>query len=90
VLLAGVALCGGLAALAQSSPSGRFVARGTVVHVVDGDTLDIGLATGGRTRVRLIGIDTPEVGQCYAARATAAARRLAFGRHVVLRGDRTQ
>jgi len=32
----------------------------TVVHVVDGDTIDVGDSTG-RHRVRLIGADTPEV-----------------------------
>ena len=32
----------------------------TVVHVVDGDTLDVGDDTGNKYRVRLIGADTPE------------------------------
>ena len=32
----------------------------TVVHVVDGDTLDVGDAVGNKYRVRLIGADTPE------------------------------
>lgn len=32
---------------------------GRVVHLVDGDTLDVEI-DGGRERVRLIGIDTPE------------------------------
>jgi micrococcal nuclease len=40
--------------------------------------------------VRLIGIDTPEVGQCFFAAAKADAVRLAERRRVVLRGDPTQ
>jgi micrococcal nuclease len=32
----------------------------TVVHVVDGDTLDVEVAGGSRERVRLLGVDTPE------------------------------
>ena len=35
--------------------------NGTVTHVVDGDTVDVRLATGSTERVRLLGIDTPEV-----------------------------
>ena len=78
------------AAPAASAPDGAFALRGTVTYVIDGDTLDVRLAGGGYERVRLIGIDTPERGACYAGEATAAARRLANGRRVVLRGDATQ
>jgi micrococcal nuclease len=37
-----------------------FEATTTVTRVVDGDTLDISPALEGMTRVRLIGVDTPE------------------------------
>ena len=37
-------------------------------YVVDGDTLDVRLDNGRSERVRLIGIDTPERGDCLAAR----------------------
>jgi micrococcal nuclease len=54
-------------ALAALAPAALAVARApeglataTVVRVVDGDTVDVLLA-GGRTRVRLIGVDAPEV-----------------------------
>lgn len=45
-------------ASASSPPSGTTV---TVVHVVDGDTFDINRSVQGMDRVRLIGVDTPEV-----------------------------
>jgi micrococcal nuclease len=79
-----------LAATAWTANTGRFTLRGTVTYVVDGDTVDVRV-TGGRTeRVRLIGIDTPERGQCDATKATAYARSLSQGRAAVLQGDETQ
>ena len=78
-----------LAGSAQTASSGAFRLRGTVTYVVDGDTVHVAVA-GRDERVRLIGIDTPEVGQCDSARATALARRLAQGRPVTLVGDATQ
>lgn len=50
----------------------------TVDYVHDGDTLFVNL-DGERVKVRLIGIDTPEVGdnfECYGDEATALARSL--------------
>jgi micrococcal nuclease len=66
-----------------------FTLRGKVTRVIDGDTL-IARTGRGSERVRLIGIDSPEVGTCYAANATAMARTLALNRRVTLQGDRTQ
>jgi micrococcal nuclease len=52
---------------------------------------DFGFALRGHNdKVRLIGIDTPEVGQCGAAKATAVARKLAQGATVTLTADPTQ
>lgn len=51
-----------------------------VTHVVDGDTVDL---ANGET-VRLVGIDTPEVGRCGYERATVALVRLVEGRRVRL------
>jgi endonuclease YncB( thermonuclease family) len=51
-----------------------------VTRVVDGDTLELG---NGET-VRLVGIDTPEVGQCGYDRASAALARLVSGHQVEL------
>jgi endonuclease YncB( thermonuclease family) len=62
----------------------------TVSHVVDGDTVDAQLPDGSVLRVRLIGIDTPEVGDCGADRATAALEQLVLGRAVILVSDATQ
>lgn len=85
-----VALVG--AASASSADTGRFASSGTVIRVVDGDTLDVRLVGGRRERVRLIGIDTPELGsaECFGSQATVRARRLAQGRRVRLIGDATQ
>jgi micrococcal nuclease len=66
------------AACASNQPSGPPAGAGTgvVVHLVDGDTLDVELA-GRRERVRLIGVDTPESVhpnkpvQCYGVEASA-------------------
>ncbi len=61
----------------------------TVVHVVDGDTLDIDFPDGENrhTRIRLLGIDTPEATgddgpQYFSRQATQAAADLAAGQMV--------
>jgi micrococcal nuclease len=79
-----------VAATAEPAPERTFTLRGTVSSIVDGDTLAVRLDTGRRERVRLIGIDTPERGDCLSARAAGQAQRLAGGRRVVLRGDASQ
>lgn len=51
----------------------------TVDYVHDGDTLFVVTSSGERLKVRLIGIDTPEVGdnaECFGSEATARARAL--------------
>jgi len=84
-----------LTAVAAAAPAtavhaGAFTYRGTVTHIVDGDTLDVRLMSGKTERIRLIGIDTPERGDCYFSQATVRARQLAMSKRVVLRGDPTQ
>lgn len=54
-----------------------------VSRVIDGDTVE--LANGDR--VRLLGIDTPEVGECHANTATQRMRDLVEGREVALVRD---
>jgi micrococcal nuclease len=66
--------------------------QASVVRVVDGDSLhvDIPDGTGRVTKVRLLGIDTPEMGDAekepmyFAQEATDFARRLALDRTVTL------
>lgn len=45
---------------AGTEPSGHSF-NGTVIEIVDGDTIDVRLENGTVERVRLLGIDTPEV-----------------------------
>lgn len=60
-------------------PSYRY--RATIVHWVDGDTVDVSLDLGFyitvNTRLRLFGIDTPERGMAGYKVATARAEELA-------------
>jgi len=70
--------------------------HGRVVHIVDGDTVDVRLASNGvKKRVRLLGIDTPEkygpTVECGAYRATDSLVAMApIGTRVVLVSDPTQ
>ena len=66
-----------------------------VIKVVDGDTIEI-LKNGKRVKVRLIGIDTPELVdprrpvQCFGREASAEAHRLLDGTTVVIETDSSQ
>jgi endonuclease YncB( thermonuclease family) len=77
-------------AAGSAGTEARFTLRGEVARVVDGDTLDVVLASGKRDRVRLVGVDDAERGACYANQAAAQVRRLALSRRVVLKGDGIQ
>ncbi len=67
----------------------------TVTNVVNGELVEVSLP-GGATRVRLIGIDAPEVVgpgelfQCYGAEATSRAVELLAGQPVRLELDTSQ
>ena len=63
--------------LAQATYTGRVVA----VH--DGDTVTVATATG-RVKVRLAGIDSPEVGQKWASQARDFTASLVLNRTVVV------
>jgi len=69
-----------VARVLSDGPSSDVRSRAVVTHVIDGDTVEV--ASG--EHVRLIGIDTPETGECGYAAATAAMRRMVEGRTVVL------
>lgn len=66
-----------------------------VTRVVDGDTVDV-LVDGRRTRIRVIGINTPETVapsrpvQCFGPQASAKAKELLSGRSVWLESDPSQ
>lgn len=81
------------AAVAPALPPG--LPRGSVVAVVDGDTLDVELA-GTVERVRLIGVDTPETVkpntpvECFGKEASAFTRQLLGGQTVYVEDDPSQ
>jgi micrococcal nuclease len=62
----------------------------TVSGVIDGDTIETVLADGLAVTVRLIGIDTPERGECGTDPAAAHIEQLALGRNVTLVSDPSQ
>jgi len=59
-----------------------------VTEVIDGDTIRVDLA-GRSEKVRLIGINTPEHGECLADTATARLTELAAGTDITLVPDHT-
>jgi len=71
---------------AEPAPVGE---QGVVSHVVDGDTFDV-MLNGVEYRIRMIGIDTPEVYggvQCYGPEASSATKQLIEGKTVALQKD---
>lgn len=68
---------------------------GTVTAVIDGDTIDVHTEVGTE-RVRIIGIDTPEISRaggehdCYAEEARDLLNTLAYQQPVTLEADHTQ
>jgi micrococcal nuclease len=85
----GVVVAGGMAGVVPPAQAqARFPA--TVTSVVDGDTVDAQVEGGPALRVRLIGIDTPETGECGTDQATAYMEKLVLGRNVTLVSDPTQ
>jgi micrococcal nuclease len=75
----------------SAEPRGPVSAQ--VIHVVDGDTIEVRLPDGSDEDVRYIGIDTPETVkpgtpvQCGGPRAHDVNERLVGGRPVTLRFD---
>jgi micrococcal nuclease len=66
----------------------------TVLRVVDGDT--IWVDNGGRVKIRMIGLDTPETVdprkpvQCFGRQASAQAKTILGGQSVYLETDPSQ
>lgn len=76
-----------VAAVAAAAPAVSVSSdqRGTVVHVVDGDTVDVDIAGDGTSRpvtIRNAGLQTMELGQCHADDAAAVMRQVALGKTV--------
>lgn len=77
------------AAAAGAAAAAVGTASGPVVKIVDGDTIDVRLSSGVE-RVRVIGLDTPEIGECGFSEASAGLRSLIAGSTVTLERDVTQ
>lgn len=77
------------------SPDNATIQSAEVTAVIDGDTLVI-RTIDSEARVRLIGIDTPEINrdggpdECYAQEARSELNTLAYGRTVELHSDPSQ
>jgi endonuclease YncB( thermonuclease family) len=85
LILASLAALAGISVVAEASPSAD-IATGVVASIYDGDTLTL---TNGK-RVRLLQIDTPELGsgECYSRAArTALLQRAPGGSGIVLEVD---
>jgi micrococcal nuclease len=54
-----------------------------VTRIIDGDTIEV----EGGERIRYIGVDTPERGDCYSKEATEVNRRLVEGKKIILEYD---
>ena len=70
---------------ATASPSAEDLVR--VVRVVDGDTIVVAVGGTRGSKVRLIGIDTPERDECFYRAATERMRALVNGKSVKLVRD---
>lgn len=78
-----------LAALSGAQPPSTVGATftATVVHVADGDTIDVRIAsTGERVRIRIHGIDAPERGEAFSQVALRFTRATVFSRIVIVEG----
>jgi micrococcal nuclease len=88
VLMVVLAWLGGGSATAEPSQQTTpesLRSEHVVTHVIDGDTVIIDTDE----RVRLLGIDTPERGECYFEEATTFATEQLMGRTVMLERDET-
>lgn len=95
VIAVALAALPGCAPISTEQAAAPEVEAVEVIAVVDGDTIDIA-TDAGTARVRLIGIDTPEIGrdgdpgECYAEEARDFLDGLVYGRTVELRSDPSQ
>lgn len=59
--------------------------NGTVVAVSDGDTITIRSEDGRKLKIRLYGIDTPEIQQAYGDKAKDLTHKAVYGKKVGIR-----
>lgn len=72
--------CIGLWLLLQATPCSAETLIGQVVRVSDGDTVTLSSPTRGQWRIRIAGIDAPELSQAYGRDARRALLALCQGR----------
>lgn len=77
-----------LACLLSAAALHAQTLRGTVVHIVDGDTFDIFDDTGLKTRIRMQTIDAPERGQPLYKESKEYLRSLIDGLTVTIHFDK--
>lgn len=83
--LALLILLGGFGWMPLAAASGRAAWVGTVTHVTDGDTLWVQARQGGEPRkIRLSGIDAPEICQVHGEAARQALLSLVSGQAVLV------
>jgi len=95
---AGILVVSAMTFCTPSPPAGAAPApaTATVLRAVDGDTIDVRDDHRGRLRVRVLGIDSPEVHKpgwsvgCWGPEAAEFAAGTLTGQRVALVGDPTQ
>ena len=61
--------------------------RASVTRIIDGDTIEIEMLSGEAATVRLIGINTPESGECFSEESTVALETLLSDEVVTMTAD---
>ncbi len=88
-VLASLAVVAGALVAPPHDSAAAYSVVGKVTHVADGDTFDVDVPGDGKGeyRVRIIGIQAPEIGECGAAQATNRLEDLIDGKNVTLIAD---
>lgn len=76
------------ASTTTTPPTSHLGQAASVTGVIDGDTVTVDIA-GSTESLRLIGINSPENGECYSEEASARLVELVAGAEVTLVGDRS-
>jgi micrococcal nuclease len=71
-----------------NQPLDPTAVKATIASITDGDTIDVVLADGARETVRLIGINTPESGECWSEEsALVLATLIPIGSEIGMTAD---